>query len=270
MEALQTYEVWREEQAQARANGWKYSNCFLLPAEMRRKMEAGVLSVHRVNNGLFLLEDAGSFYRCYYYISTTERPGALCLDREAVAEFPFAGALNPDQRIQIERLTALGFVLGRESGLMSCEAEHVISRRDLDLSEVRAAHAADAPEIAALLERSFDPRFAFLPTAEELAQAAEDEKVLAVFRDGRLAAALVSGFEKTVATVRQVAVDTPFRGMGLGKCLLEAYHRRYAAQATAFRHWVDLHNAPALAMYRGFGYGFSLRRANEYILTPNK
>ena len=264
-----TYEAWKQAQAEARARGWKLSNCFLMPAELRKKTEAGVLSLHRVENGLFLLEDCESFYRCYYCLSPTERPGALRLDREAVIEFPFSGELNPTQQLQIGLLQELGFILGRESGLMACAAADIRSL-ELDLSEVRGPQTDELPEIDALLRRSFDPRFAFLPTRDELAQAAADGMVFSVFREGRPAAVLVSGLEKTVATVHQVAVDGAFRGKGLGKLLVEAYHRHYASLASAFRHWVDLHNAPALAMYRSFGYDFSLRKANEYVLAPNQ
>lgn len=264
-----TYEGWKQFQSEAKSKGWKLSNCYLLPAELRRMTEAGVLTAQLAENALYLLEDAGSFCRCYYFLSPTETPGIPRLDREAVVEFPFTGEPNSGQLLQIARLKELGFVLARESGLMSCEAEALISRTDLDPTAVHAARADEVPEIAALLAGSFDPRFSFLPTREELSQAVEAGTVFAVSRDGRLAGALVSGFEKSAATVHQVAVDQAFRGAGLGSLLLEAYHRHYAGLAKVFRHWVDLHNVPALAMYRSFGYGFSLRKANEYTLAPN-
>ena len=257
----------KQAQAEARARGWKLSNCFLMPAELRKKTEAGVLSLHRVENGLFLLEDCESFYRCYYFLSPTERPGALRLDREAVIEFPFTGELNPTQQFQIGLLRELGFVLGRESGLMSCAAAD-IRRLELDLSKVRPARTDELPEIDALLRRSFDPRFAFLPAQDELAQAVADSMVFSISLEGRVAAALTFTFENTIATAHLLAVDEAFRGRRLGKKLFEAYHRQYSGSASTFRQWVDLRNAPALAIYRGFGYGFSLRKANEYILAP--
>ena len=263
-----TYEAWKQAQTEARAKGWKLSNCFFLPAELKRLAERGCLSLQEVENGLFLLEDCGSFFRCYYLLSATEHPSPLQLDREAVVEFPFTGELNPTQRLQIGRLQELGFVLGRESGMMTCAAADVRSL-ELDLSEVRNPQPDELPEIDDLLRRSFDPRFAFLPAREEIAQAAADGMVFSIFRDGHLAAILVSGHEKNVATVHQITVDEVYRGRGLGKLLLEAYHRHYAGIASTFRHWVDLHNAPALAMYRAFGYEFSLRKANEYILAPS-
>lgn len=264
-----TYKAWKQLQAEARANGWKLSNCFLLPAELRRMTEEGLLTAQRADRALYLLEDAGSFCRCYYYFSPTERPAAPRLDREAVAEFPFTGEPNPGQQLQISLLTELGFVLARESGLMSCPAEELRVRTDSDLSEVRHALVHEVPDISALLEASFDPRFAFLPTREALIRAVENGMVFVVSREGRVAGTLVSDFEKATAIVRQVAVDPAFRGMGVGSLLMEAYHRHYAGRAASFRHWVDLHNTAALAMYRRFGYGFSLRKANEYILAPN-
>ena len=270
MDKLLRYEDWKQAQAEARAAGQRLSNCFFLPAELRKKLEAGVLFLHRAENALFLLEDAGSFYRCYYWFSPDALPGALRLDREAVVEFPFSGELNENQRRQIGLLEGLGFVLARESGMMSCAPDGLIAHALPETAQLRGAAAEELPEVLTLLERSFDPRFAFLPTLEELRLAAAEDRVLVALREGRVAGALHAGFEKTVASVRQVAVDGDFRGRGLGKLLLEAYHRRFAGQATAFQHWVDLHNAPALAMYKSFGYGFSLRKANEYTLAPNQ
>lgn len=268
MDKLLSYEAWKQAQTEARAAGLRLSNCFFLPAELRKKIEAGVLFVQRAENALYLLEDGGSFWRCYYWFSPEKRPAPPEADREAVVEFPYAGELNQNQRAQIELLEGLGFRPARESAMMSCAPDGLIPHPLPETEQIRSALPEELPEILALLERSFDPRFAFLPTPEELRLAAEEDRVLAAIRDGRVAAALHAGFEKSVATVRQIAVDREYRGRGLGKSLLEAYHRRFAGQATAFQHWVDLHNRPALAMYESFGYGFSLRKANEYILAP--
>ena len=40
----------------------------------------------------------------------------------------------------------------------------------------------------------------------------------------------------------------------------------FAGLIGSFGHWVDLHNAPALALYRRFGYQLTPKRANEYVL----
>ena len=262
-----TYEVLKAAQTVARAQGWKLSNCFLLPAELRRRIDAGLLSLQQTENGLFLMENAGSFDRCYYYLPPTGPVGPLHADRELVVEFPFTGEPNPNQQLQIARLLELGFELARESGLMSCSPDALIPHK-LPEAQIHSATEEEIPEILDLLYQAFDPRFAFLPTAEELRTAVVENRLFAASREGHVAAALHAGFEKTVAIVHHVAVDESFRGCGLGKCLLDYYHRRFAGQATAYQHWVDLHNVPALAMYKSFGYGFSLRKANEYIRKP--
>ena len=269
MDKLFSYEAWKQAQSDARAKGLKLSNCFLLPADLRRKIDAGLLSMLWTENGLFLLEDCGSFYRCYYYLSPTERPGSLRVDRETVIEFPFTGEPNSNQLLQIEKLHELGFVKDRESGMMSCTPDKLIRHPLPDALQICSASEGEIAEILNLLDRTFDARFAFLPTKEELLSAVAEDRVLVAMRDGRIVAALHAGFEKTVAAIRHVAVVEDCRGCGLGKSIVEAYHRRFAERATAFQHWVDLHNTPALSMYQSFGYAFSLRKANEYILTPN-
>ena len=47
---------------------------------------------------------------------------------------------------------------------------------------------------------------------------------------------------------------------------MRTYHSLYVGRAASFRHWVDINNVPAVNMYLGLGYTFSLRRANEYIM----
>ncbi len=265
-----SYEKWRQAQAIVRSNGWKYSNCFLLPAELQRKIEARVLSLQWIENGLLLLEDAGSFYRCYYFFSPTEHLGRFSSDREIVVEFPFTKMPNSAQTFQQEQLTKLGFVLERESSLMHCTSEHLVPHELPKSVKVRTATEDDILEVLTLFVQTFDPRFAFLPTAKELQFAVTDNRVLVITQNERIVAALYARFEKTIASIRHVAVQENYRGIGLGKSILEAYHRKFSKHASAFQHWVDLHNEPAVAMYKSFGYEFSLRKANEYTLKPSQ
>ena len=150
---------------------------------------------------------------------------------------------------------------------MTCRPEDLISRCSTT-EEVHPAIPEQAEEIYDLLYRTFDPRYAFLPSMPDLITAIREGMVFVISRENRVAAALISGVEKNIAGIQQVAVEKSAQGCGLGKTLLEAYHQKYAKQVTAFQHWVDLHNSPALKMYRSFGYTVGLRKANEYILSP--
>lgn len=255
--------------AEAKARRWRFSNCYLLPDAARAKIAAGVLSVLRLDRGAAILEDAGEFYRFLYFLPEEGDPAPLALDKPAVAEFPFAGALRERQRREIAKLAAMGFRPGRESGMMEALPEELAEPAAPE-GIASAAEADDADAVAALLREGFNPLFAFLPRAAELDAAVRDGRVFVVRERGRVCGALFSSFEKRVASIRQVVVSPAERGRGLGRALAAAYHRRYRGLAARFRHWVDLDNAPAIAMYRAFRYRFALRRANEYVLAPKK
>ena len=270
MDRLLTYAEWKQIQTDVRHRGWKWSNCFFLPSTFQEKIEAGVLFLQWKENALFLLEDVVSFYRCYYFFAPLSQVNRPELDREAVVEFPFNGELSRNQYLQIECLESMGFVLGRESRMMSCTLANMVLCDVPETTQVRLARPEEIPEISALFEEAFDPRYAFLPTEDELWNATKEDRILAFSQKGQIIAALHAELNKTIASVRQIAVAEQYRGFGLGKALLAAYHHRFAKEASMFQHWVDIYNVQALALYQSFGYEFTLRKANEYLLIPNR
>lgn len=269
MDKVSSFEQYKRILAEARDRRWRFSNCYFLPAAAREKIGAGVLSVLRLDDGLLMLEDAGDFYRFHYFLPEEGDPVPPALDKPAVAEFPFAGTLREKQRREIGKLAAMGFRLGRESGQMEAAPEE-LANPPAPEGIAAVAGQGDAAGVAELLRDSFNPLYAFLPTDGELGDAVREGRVFVVRERGRVAGALVSSFEKEIASIRQVAVAPGGRGRGLGRALTAAYHGHYRGRARRFRHWVDLANAPAVAMYRAFRYDFTVRRANEYVLTNQK
>ena len=269
MEKIRSEQEYRSAVSLAKARGYRLSNCFFLPADIRKKTAEGTLSFQSLDDGLLLLDQAGTFYRCYYFLPESFVPRPLKLDRDAVIEFPFSGAMNELQLAQVRMISGMGFHLGRESGMMSVSPEAVVFFSEGQPEDPRAglAEEGDIPQILDLLNRCFDPLYAFLPDEEELQAAVRNGQVLVVReKPRRIAAALYSGRERNTAVIRQIAVEPLRRGNGLAGCLLDGYHRMYRKEVSLFRHWVDLRNSPAVSMYRKAGYAFTLRKANEYVL----
>ena len=267
MDKLFSFQQYKDIITIAKQNGFKLSNCFFLPAEINRKINEGTLFFENIQNGLLLLEDLTDFYRCYYYLPVEGKPEKIQLNKDAVIELPFNVTLNEKQLLQIEKIEAMGFHLGRESGVMSSASDNIVVYDDVQINELCChAYEQDATQILDLMNLNFNPLYSFLPTLQELCSAIKEENVF-VIRDGeRIVAALISGFEKKVATIHLVAVDSAYRGKSLGKVIVQAYHDNYKDKAIIFQHWVDLNNAAAVNMYCNFGYKFNLRKANEYIL----
>ena len=67
------------------------------------------------------------------------------------------------------------------------------------------------------------------------------------------------------AEVGNIAVDTPFRGKGIGKALMETMHQR-AKEKGATQSFLEVRvsNANAIALYKKFGYESYGIRARYY------
>lgn len=262
---LSSLEQYKALTAEARNAGCQLSNCFFLAPEIQKKIDSGTFYCHPLEKGLLLLEDCGSFYRCYYYLGECA-PAPVELEKDAVIELPFTSALNEKQAKQIRMIEQMGFRLGRESSLMRVSADAI--RTELPENDRCAfSEQSDADEILRLIYSTFNPLYSFLPTAEELAQAIEEKRVFVVRDQRRAVGVLVSSLSKKIATLHLLAVNPEYRGKGLGRLLCDFYHKHYRADAAAFQHWVDLKNEPAIHMYEKFGYEFTSRKANEYIYT---
>lgn len=267
MDKVTSFEQYKEVIAKAKQSGFQLTNCFFLAAETREKIEKGSLFFHVIENGLLLLDDLGDFYRCYYYLSGDKRPSKVRLSKNAVIELPFTGELADRQREQVRIINLMGFKLGRESGLMSLPSEKILDVNDRK-APVQSSFAmrGDAAQIYALLYQTFDPLYAFLPSMAELENSIDHKMIFTIHDGEKVSAFLNSRFEKRTAFINHIVVDRQFRGRGYGELLIKAYHEKYHRDVATFQHWVDLDNHAAINMYRKFGYKFSLRKANEYIL----
>lgn len=218
MDRIRSYEQYKELLARLRAEGCKQSNCFFLPEAARQKAESGCLSLLPARGGAVLLEDGGGFYRCYYFFPDGARPEPLRLDRPAVIELPFRGQTDDAPQEQVRMIGRMGFRLGRESVLMTADAGEIVDR-DLPagLPPAESAEASETEEILRLLNDSFDPLYAFLPSPEELRGAIGEERVLVIRQKDGISAVLNSGLNRQTASIHHVAVAPAARDRAWGR-----------------------------------------------------
>ena len=263
---IESTEQYKSTVRQAKESGCLLSNCFFLPAAVEQKITERTLFFSPIENGLLLLDDRIGFFRCYYFLASNAHYPELSLSKDAVIEFPFQGEFREKQYLQEEKIKELGFLLGRESGMMCASAESITLPSDIkDNTSCGLADQEDGPAVLRLINKCFNPMYAFLPDAAELRVAIDDDRVLVWKDQNTIAGALLCEFKKGIASINQIAVEPAYRGKGIGKTLLNEYHIKYIKNASSFQHWVDLHNNPAVQMYSNVGYQFNLRKANEYI-----
>jgi ribosomal protein S18 acetylase RimI-like enzyme len=122
-----------------------------------------------------------------------------------------------------------------------------------DGTEVLCADKSDCPAIINLLEGSFDRYADQLPALYEIEAAVAARQVLAVKRQGILAALLFFETQGFTSTVRYWVVDQRFRSHRFGSALM----RHYLAAQSAVRRfilWVTADNEDAVLKYRHYGY----------------
>ena len=261
---IASFQEYKELLSMAKQREWRDSNCYFLPAAIKQKIEQRSLIAEILENGLLLLEDNGSFYRCYYYFSRTAKAEELDLDKDAVIELPYYDTLAEPQERQIARIHEMGFRLGRRSGMMLVGADAVRIKQFSAGFRVRTSAPEDQAQIFQLFRQSFNPLFAYLPSENQLADKIKRNLLFEVRESGNIVGALNAELDKQTATIEQIAVDGKYRGKGAASCLLNTYHSQFQSKVKRFRLWINADNAAVYKMYSELGYVFSGKRANEY------
>lgn len=266
MQQINTPIQYKELVTEAKKKGFTLSNCFFLPDAIREKTEKGTLFAQWIKNGLLILEDAGTFYRCYYYFSKDEKTEPVTLNKKAVIEFPFASCLSDVQKLQEEQILRMGFSLGRESAQMTALPEEIQSCSEISsMVQVEYARDEDAENCLNLIRESFNELYAFIPEIDEMRQYIRECRITVIRDKDKPVAVLHCAQQKQFVTIHHVSVARSHRRRGFANTLLSHYHRSYADKVKGFCHWVDIHNEAAVQMYQALGYHFGLRKANEYI-----
>jgi ribosomal protein S18 acetylase RimI-like enzyme len=135
--------------------------------------------------------------------------------------------------------------------------------------EIRRALAAEAPAVAALVERAYAPWVPVIgrrpaPMDDDYALLIAHEEVFVLARDGRLAGILVLAVEPDHLWLDNVAVEPALKGQGLGRALLafaEAEARRLGLpEIRLLTHQAMLAN---IALYARCGYAETERRVED-------
>lgn len=243
------------------------TNCFLMSNQIKALVELHKLYILEVDSNFYLFEKEDDFYRVYYFICDVGHIEPLKAELPMVIEFPYKASLADKQLEEISLIERLGFSLARKSARMSMKASDVqICKMPFqDKIYIEYAKADEADFISSFLKDTFNKMFAFLPTNDQVKKLISSENILVCYYEGKPAGIVNMEIVNNIAWIRHIAVVDVYRGIGLGRIMLNSYQSRLKDKVNEFMHWVDLSNKSAISMYKKAGYEFDGRIADEYV-----
>lgn len=228
-----------------------HSSTFYASADqVGRWCAEGRLGLVVTPGAVLLVKDEGDFHRLFH---VAESPAALA---DALAQLP-AGIWVADlvgQGDALDRLSAAYAQAGFAAHAFLARMVRTQPVGEPGDGEADVAVPADAPAVAAFLDRLLDRYAEQVPDAAELADEAAAGRLLVVRRDdGALAGMLLYALKGRTAHLRFWHVDADARGQGVGRRLMAAFLARCAG-ASRIVLWVIGDNAPSIAIYRHYGF----------------
>jgi ribosomal protein S18 acetylase RimI-like enzyme len=274
MKQFETYEEYVEITKKHR-KGSDYKNVYFLRDQVNALINAGKLSYKECGLNLYIFEKCDGFSRFYFYICKDETPEVLRFEEPLVVEFVYEAPSDEKHAETVEYLGRLGFELGRRSIRMSLQSlsdfrfdeDRCCSSRDILLGP---AEIKDAEDIRSMLLAEFDPKYSFIPAADEMEE---------IIREGRIVVARhndeIAGFEhfeitRKVLKCWHMLVAEAYQGQGIAWSLFSESHRISMDRADSGQVWLREDNGPAVRLYRSGGYEPDNRRSDEYILRDDR
>ena len=229
------YEGFLEVQARYSRN---ISNDFFLPAELRERIENGVLSFSAGEKALFMYEAREGFSKLYFRVEdiTAKLPQ---FDGILAAYLTYRDGRYPD--------AAADWLRGNGFEYKKTLLRHSAGKITGELTD-KGVEKPTPDEVYSMIGRYFSAVEADLPCRgvnEEKGSyciRAPDGEPMGVFYD--------------MGRSRIVAVSEKARGQGVGKRLFLAYALKKFTENEnhVFYTWIAPDNAPSLAMYRSLGF----------------
>ena len=269
MKSFQTYDEYVEITNKHR-KGSDYKNVYFLKPQIQEFIGSKKLSYSESGSNLYMYEKCDGFSRFYYYIFKDEKPEKIKFDEPLVVEFVYDSPIKDKQAEAVSYLNKLGFELGRRSIRMSLPDIDDFKYHDTRDSDedivIGLAEESEAETIRALLVDEFDPRFAFIPTYDELLEIIRDGRIVVSRHGGEIA-----GFEhfeiaNKVLKCWHMLVTPKYQGKGIARRLFSESHKLAKDRASSGQVWLREDNMPAVKLYGSGGYEADNRRSDEFVL----
>ncbi|MCL2813457.1 MAG: GNAT family N-acetyltransferase [Oscillospiraceae bacterium] len=207
--------------------------------------DQGDLYIAESEAGIFVLWDAGGFFRLYYALFDTDAPMPQKLLENAlpiVAETAYRGEFFPPSADFFAR-----------HGFLRALTRSRMELRELTAKQDAAATLpeADPEAVLDLFKASFDRYTGCIPALPELKKASGEGRVITAAQNGGLCGALLYEEAGNISSLKNIAVAQNMRGRGFGGAMLDLWARRSAlAGKSVLRLWVSDENAAAVKLYQ--------------------
>ncbi|MEA2449158.1 MAG: [ribosomal protein S18]-alanine N-acetyltransferase [Thermoleophilaceae bacterium] len=128
--------------------------------------------------------------------------------------------------------------------------------------EIRRLNYADLPQVIAIERRAFPTPWSLAMFVLELSK--PSGICLAALHEGRIVGYLICSRYDTVWHIMNVAVDLGLRRRGIASALLARLFERADRPGEQYTLEVRTSNAPAIALYEGFGFRHAGVRRGYY------
>lgn len=228
------------------------TNCALGAEDWRRELAAGSVYAQDWEGGLLLLRRRGDHFLLYFYLQEGAAPPDG-LDWEGPTVLEIAARPRDEGLLRsVELWRERGFQTLFHRERLTLPGNTRTSPGDGAL-EARMAGPADAAELWALLQDSFDPLTGCLPTREELAADVEAGNVVCLAgRSEGVAGVLHIAPGRGSTQLRHLAVDESCRRQGGAQAMLACYLERTGFAKSLV--WVRVDNQPGRSFYLKNGY----------------
>ena len=235
----------------------RWSNCYRLPEELHKAVEAGRLYAHRQPGALMLLEEWPDVFQVCALVYDVAAPcEAPCVAKPLLAEcITRGGPVEPG-------FAAFWAGLGMRPAGTRRMLENTLPAGASRPARfpVQAADAARLKEAKMLFADSLERLTVRLPWRME-----ESDVLCALDDQGNLAGALHFSHERGVGTLEHLAVRPDLRRRGVAGTLMARWLELPVGARR--RLWVLEENLPAAALYERWGFADTGRRCHSLLRT---
>jgi ribosomal protein S18 acetylase RimI-like enzyme len=231
------------------------NNYMLLDAyETYIKQDKLLVVADDVNTAILL--DKGDFYQLYFYLNDVNVPLQISVDKPLVMEILYRGlAKKPDQAITYWE--NLGFIqhLSRDN-MVASSNKIVLPETQSDKLNIRlASNELEVKFTKNLFDDALDKYTGDRLSYGELNALMKNKNLLCAYYEAELAGVLQFEIKNKVVWLGHIAVHPDFQGKGVANALVYQYvTMNNPEDNTRYALWVIQDNAPAIHLYRKFGF----------------